>query len=236
MTNNRLQGFFFLFIASFIMMAVLFSESRGGTLAMGLILVLMLIALPMSRKNKIRMTGCLLLLTIAFGSVVGFGSIIDRFMLIQGSGLARLNIWISSLPMLYDHMITGIGYGSYVLLSTIYLKRFPETVLFDRAHNDYLELTIELGIPMAMFLFSSLFIFLFLQMRNTLLYRNKKLSELRSSRIIATVALAAIAGFLFHGIADFGWRLPTNLLYVVTLFVLVNNGINANSAPQKTFQ
>jgi O-antigen ligase len=225
LNNETLQGFLFLLISSFIMMAVLFSESRGGIISMGLILVMMLILLPMNRKNKLRMAACLILLTMIYGSAVGFTSIIDRFMLIQGSGEARITIWLASLPMLYDHLLTGIGYGSYVLLSAVYLKNFPEHLLFDRAHNDYLELTIELGVPMALILFITLFTFIYIQTRRTLRYRKNRLTSLRSSKIIAIVALCAVTGFLFHGIADFGWRLPANLLYVITLIVLINNGM-----------
>ena len=55
--GHRLRGIVFLFLASFIMMAVVFSQSRGGIISMAIILVLLLVALPVSRKNKLRLTG-----------------------------------------------------------------------------------------------------------------------------------------------------------------------------------
>jgi len=223
-TPDILTGFFFLFLASFIMMAVIFSQSRGGALAMALIMVMMLVFLPLARKNKIQLTACLLLLTAAYGSVVGFSSVIDRFLAIGDSGLARINLYRTSLPMLYDHLITGIGLNSYELLSPVYLKNFPEHIHFYRAHNEYLELTIEVGIPIALLFFGTLFTALFLQAKHLYHYKGKKISDLPSTKIIAIVSFCAIVGFLFHGIADFGWHLPTNLLYVVTLIGLVNNG------------
>lgn len=226
-TRETIQGFLFLFLASFIMMAVIFSQSRGGTIAMVLIMVLLLLFLPLERKNKIRLTFCLLLLTFGYGSLVGFSSVIDRFLDIQGSGLARIDIYLASLPMLYDHLITGIGLGSYELLSPVYLKNFPEHILFAKAHNEYLELTIDLGIPMALFFFSTLFTAFFLQAKQLWPNRRINISELQPPDIIAIVSFCAIAGFLFHGIADFGWNLPANLLYVVTLLVLANQGCRA---------
>ena len=222
-STNSLKGFLFLFLASFMMMAVLFSQSRGGAISMLMIMVLLLFFLPLARKNKIRLTLCLLLITIFYGSAFGFSSIIDRFENIEGAGLNRINIYRNSLPMLYDHLITGTGLNSYELLSPIYLKNFPENIHFYRTHNEYLELAIELGLPMALLFFTLLFTALFLQAKRLYPSRKKNISRLSSEKIIALVCLCAIAGFLFHGIADFGWHLPANLLYVVTLIVLVKN-------------
>jgi len=223
-TSRRLQGFLFLFVASCIMLAVLFSQSRGGIIAMVLVMVLLLFLAPLTGKNKIRLSSCLLLFTLAYGSAIGFSSIIDHFMVIGGSGLARINIYLASLPILYDHSIAGIGLESYRLLSPVYLKNFPENILFDRAHNEYLELTIELGLPMALFFFGALFTALYGQAQKIVHFRRKKLSELDFSNIVALVAFCGVAGFLFHGLADFGWHLPANLLYFVTLTVLVHHG------------
>ena len=231
-SSKGLQGFLFLFTASFIMMAVLFSQSRGGAITMVLVMGFLLLALPLERKSKIWLTGCILLLTTVYGSAVGFTAVFDRFLLIQGSGTARLDIWFASLPMLYDHLITGIGLNSYQVLSSVYLKGFPESFLYDRAHNEYLELTIELGIPIALLFFSTLFIGMLLQLKWLWQQRNKKLFDIRSPQLMALLAYAGIAGFLFHGIADFGWRLPANLLYVVTLTAIVQHGSHIHQSQQ----
>jgi len=191
---------------------------------MVLIMVLLLFLAPLTGKNKLRLSSGLLLFTLAYGSAIGFSSIIDRFMNIGTSGLSRINIYLASLPILYDHSIAGTGLESYRLLSPVYLKNFPENVLFDRVHNEYLELTIELGIPMALFFFGALFTALYGQAKKIVCFRRKKLSELDFSNIVALVAFCGIAGFLFHGLADFGWHLPANLLYFVTLMVLAHHG------------
>jgi hypothetical protein len=227
--TDSLKGFLFLFLASFIMMAVLFSQSRGGTISMVVIMVLLLFFLPLQRKNKIRLSFCLLLITIFYGSAFGFSAIIDRFQNIEGAGLNRINIYRNSLPMLYDHLITGIGLNAYELLSPIYLKNFPENIHFYRTHNEYLELAIESGLPVALLFFSTLFTALFFQAKRLYRYRGKKISNLSHAKITAIVSFCAITGFLFHGIADFGWHLPVNLLYVVTLVVLVVNGIRSQT-------
>ncbi len=225
--NHRFQGFFFLFLSSLIMLAVLFSQSRGGILSMILILLLLLIFFPISLKNKLFLSGFFIIFSASYGSIIGFTSIVDRFMLIQQGGQIRFNIWLSSLPMLYDHLLLGTGIGSYILISTIYLKKFPENIIFDRAHNDYLEFAIELGLPLALFFLCALLVLLFLQIKKIWPYTKKKLYKLSSPVIIALVSSAAIIGFIIHGVVDFGWRLPANLLYFTTLFILLQHGSHA---------
>ena len=223
-SNRRLRGFLFLFFASLIMLAVLFSQSRGGVISMLFILSILLISLPVSPKNKLLLSGFFVLFTVSYGSIIGFTSVLDRFMLIQQGGQTRVNIWLSSLPMLRDHLLVGTGIGSYILLSPVYLKLFPENITFDRAHNDYLEFAIELGLPLALFFFCTLSAFLLLQVRKIWPYTKRKLYQLPSPTVIALVSIAAIIGFIIHGTVDFGWRLPANLLYFTTLFVLLQHG------------
>ena len=145
-------------------------------------------------------------------------------MLIQQGGENRINIWLSSLPMLQDHLWAGAGIGSYSMLSDIYLKLFPEHIIFDRAHNDYLEFAIEFGLPAALFFFSVFLLFLLLYIKKICPYTKKQLFRIPSAIIISVVSAAALIGFIIHGTVDFGWRLPVNLLYVTTLFVLLQHG------------
>ncbi|MCW5213359.1 O-antigen ligase family protein [Desulfobulbus sp. TB] len=222
--NRRLKGFFFLFLSSITMLAVLFSQSRGGILSMIFILFILLIFLPVNLKNKFLLSAFFIFFAISYGSIIGFTSIFDRFMLFQQGGEIRFNIWLSSLPMLRDHLFVGTGIGAYILLSPIYLKQFPENIAFDRVHNDYLEFAIELGLPLALFFLCILFCLLFLQIKKIWPYTKKELHRLASPVLVSLVSSAAIIGFIMHGIVDFGWRLPANLLYFTTLCILLEHG------------
>lgn len=232
-TNRRLRGFLFLFFASVIMLAVLFSQSRGGIISMILILSVLLVLLPVNLKNKLLLSVFFLLFTLSYGSIIGFNSVLERFMLIYQGGEGRFNIWLSSLPMLQDHLLIGTGIGSYILLSSIYLKKFPENITFDRAHNDYLEFAIELGLPFSLFFFCICIIFFLLLMKKIWPYTRTKISKLPSSALISIISTAAITGFVIHGTVDFGWRLPANLLYFTTLLTLAQQGgqFASHSAP-----
>lgn len=203
----------FLFGAGIMMLAVFFSLSRGGTIALFCTAVIIALTMPFSKQKKV-VTVLLLLLFLGFyGALLGgYGDLLKRFADFQTSALKRFTVWKMSLPMLVDHPLAGIGLESYSKLSPLYLKNFRPDLLWDRAHNEYLELAIELGWP-AMFLFigylfSSLFIF------------GRSILQ-KKEAILGIAAFAGICSFFIHGITDFGWQLPANSVYCVTLMALV---------------
>ena len=223
-TKHRLQGYILLFFTSILMLANLFSQSRGGTLSMIFIVFLLVLVIPISYRIKSFFSISLLLFIALYGSLIGFNNIFERFMLIQESSDVRLNIWLSSLPMLRDYIFSGSGIDSYITLSAVYLKHFPENILFDHAHNDYLEFAIELGLPLALFFFTAFIIIFLRTIKKIWPYTKTRFTALPSSVIIALVSAPALAGFLVHGTVDFGWRLPANLFYATTLIVLLRHG------------
>jgi hypothetical protein len=208
-----------LFGGGAMIVAVLFSLSRGGILSMTLTAALLAFVLPFSIRGKVKFFTVFGLFILGYVLMLGIDTIIDRFATMPDSGATRLDLYRYSLRMLGDHWLTGIGMGSFSLLSPIYLHGFPEQIHFTRAHNEYLELFIELGIPMALLLFSWVGIgmgFLFFQ----LIKNPRRSRRVRADSAIAAACLCGLFSFLFHGIADFGWRLPVNLIYALTLLAI----------------
>lgn len=207
------------------LMAVLFSLSRGGIIAMLLVLVFLAVLLPVGKKKKLIFAGFFLSFIVAYGFLLGLENVITRFDSIGTSGSSRFEIYLGSLQMLWDHWLTGIGLGSYTLLSPIYLEGFRVNIHYDRVHSEYLELMIELGIPTATLLFCWLAAIM-LTSGMTLLGKTRAMAKHFAPRtLIAMVAYCGLLGFLIHGLIDFGWRLPANLFYAVTLAALVNYGL-----------
>ncbi|NTW88066.1 MAG: O-antigen ligase family protein [Desulfobulbaceae bacterium] len=218
-STANLQAPLMIFAAGIMILAILFSLSRGGILAMVLVALMLLIILPFSKAGKI---GCLVLfvcLIVGYGTVLGLDTIVTRFDSLDNSGAHRLTIYLASLPMFWDHWLTGIGIGSYALLSPLYLKGFPTNILYDRVHNEYLELLIELGLPAAILLFGWILIGV-LKLLVGLSLRQKHQEIDLNRRVLGTAAFCGVAGFLIHGLADFGWRLPVNLVYCATLLAI----------------
>ncbi len=206
-----------MFAAGMMILAVLFSLSRGGILAMGLVGFLLLVMLPFRRSGKIAGLSVFLCLLGAYVALLGFDTIASRFDTLDSSGANRLSLYLASLPMLWDHWLTGIGMGSYALLSPVYLKGFPASTLFDRVHNEYLELIIELGVPAAVLLFTWIFAGM-TKLLAGFVWGKREIDLER--QVIGAAAFCGLVGFLVHGFADFGWRLPANLVYCATLLAM----------------
>jgi O-antigen ligase len=203
----------FLFGAGMIILAVLFSLSRGGIIALLCIAVFLGAGMPFPRREKVRAVLVLVIFLAVYGALLGgYGTLLQRFADFKSGAGERFSIWCMSLPMLFDHPLTGIGLESYIRLSPLYIKNGSGTLLWDRAHNEFLELAIELGWP-AMLLFCA---FLFSGLSG-LARRLRRRQDL----LIGMAAFAGICGFFIHGLVDFGWHLPANCVYCVTLLALL---------------
>ena len=95
---------------------------------------------------------------------------------------------------------------------------------FDFAHNEYLELAIELGLPAAILLF----LWMLRQVWKSGMKAVKAGRKIDTftffpeKTIIVIGSFCAIAGFLLHGFVDFVWRLPANAFYAVTIMAMLN--------------
>jgi O-antigen ligase len=218
-STTKLQAPLMIFAAGTMILAILFSLSRGGILAMLLVVLLLMVILPFSKVGKI---GCMVVfvcLIAGYGYLLGFEAIVSRFDSLDNSGAHRMEIYLASLPILWDHWLTGIGIGSYELLSPLYLKGFPTNILYDRVHNEYLELLIELGIPLATLLFCWILAGMLKLLARLVLLQKQGDIDL-NHRVMGAVAFCGLVGFLVHGFADFGWQLPVNLVYCTTLLAI----------------
>lgn len=207
-----------IFAAGTMILAILFSLSRGGILSMVLAALLLLTMLPFSRSKKIGYMIVFISFILAYGALLGLDTVVTRFDSLDGTGAHRLDIYLSSLPMLKDHWLTGIGIGSYALLSPLYLKSFPTNILYDRVHNEYLELIIEVGVPVAALLFAWMLAGMKMLARLSLWQEHPGMRLNR--HVMGVAAFCGLMSFLAHGLVDFGWRLPVNLIYCMTLLAI----------------
>ncbi len=222
--TEKLAPLFFL-ATGIMLLAVLFSLSRGGIISMFLVMLLLNFFLPISRKLKCIFCGLFVCFILGYGSLLGLETLVSRFDNIGSSGSGRWAVYLASLPMLMDHIFTGIGLGAYSLLSPVYLKGIATVSHFDKAHNEYLQLAIEVGLPAALLFFSWLF-WAMMMARKKLLQKIRMSGEkVEPTLVIGGAAFCGIVGFFIHGCIDFGWHLPANLFYVVTLAALLSHSI-----------
>jgi O-antigen ligase len=139
--------------------------------------------------------------------------------LVIGSG--RWLVWQDAVRMLSDYCWTGIGLGGFKWLYPRYQSR--ELLMgWSHAHNDYLELLVELGLP-AFLVLSVAFIGI-----GVVLLR--ALSHLETKEYFTLCGiLAALFAFLIHGMMDFNWAIPINNLMVILITGL---GIRLQQFPE----
>ncbi len=226
--RGRTGAVLLFFLACFMVLSVLLSLSKGGILSMLFLVFLLIIFLPFARKAKWLFGGVFVSVLGVYLYLIGIDSVINRFFSLGRSSAVRMELYLKSLPVLWDHWWTGVGLGGFTHLSPVYLKGFPAGVHFYRVHNEYLELLIELGGPLGVLFFAWLLagmLSLIIQ-----IYRAKKYNTRSADSIILSIAaLCALVGFLLHGVIDFGWRLPAALFYAVTLLGIINFCLGAST-------
>ncbi|HEV8587041.1 MAG TPA: O-antigen ligase family protein [Methylomirabilota bacterium] len=130
-------------------LALVFTLSRGGVLGVGvglLAFLLLLGAVGRARRSAL-LAGVLLVGVGAYGAWIGFGPLLERFGDAAGASVDRFTQYTASLGLFRDFPLFGVGLGAY---REIYFRYQPAAhsagvVYYPYAHNDVLQLAIELG-------------------------------------------------------------------------------------------
>jgi O-antigen ligase len=150
-----------------------------------------------------------IILSICLAAWIGPGPIVSRFQTVNEEyslgGQSRLSMWRDALPLIKEHPWLGTGLGTFPIAytsgQTAFLSQFV-----NHAHNDYLELAADLGIPAALVLFGSILFILARAIRSFLT------GERDFERIVALGCVGSIVAILLHSFADFNLYIPANAL------------------------
>jgi len=131
--------------------ALLLTDSRGGFLATATGLIALIGAFAATRVIRRRHSLMLGGMTIAAGLVffaLSGGTVTERLANTDFERENRLKAYQLTLDAAGDVAWTGSGYGSYQEVFRMYRD---ETIpgVYDKAHNTYLELALELGLPVS---------------------------------------------------------------------------------------
>ncbi|MCP3963509.1 MAG: tetratricopeptide repeat protein [bacterium] len=200
-----------LFLSAYLAVAVVFSLSRGG--ALGLIVslgfFLLLQALCREERRQLWVAGALVLLVVLLTAWLGVSPFLERLQELRSSwptGDLRKEIWLGTLSMISDSPWLGTGPGTYAHAYGRYQTELTAGHFVDHAHNDYLEVTAEIGLPG--FLVASICIAgLFGTAIRKLLGQKD-----RHLRVIGFGALTSCFGLLVHSAVEFNFYIPANAL------------------------
>jgi O-antigen ligase len=149
-----LGPFVLLVAAVVIATALLFTQSRGGffSTAIGVMALAFAIRLPARRRGADgRLPIFALSLAIAAVILVSFSgsNLMGRLGDFAASEKGRSGIYALTLRAIGDQPLLGVGLGGFHDAFQMYRdsRLDQEVAIFDRAHNTYLELALEAGLP-----------------------------------------------------------------------------------------
>ena len=156
------RAWMFLMTGALLFLAILFSLSRGGTLAAmaGTVVAAGLLwrRLPGRHRSLSRSLAAGTALVIVAGSLwIGIQPVLERFVQVPAGAVDRSSIWRGTGAIIGDNPLMGVGAGVHGWAFTLYQDRNPDT-FYDHAHNDYLEAAAEWGVPAAAVFFIAIII------------------------------------------------------------------------------
>lgn len=228
LSRLRQKQVFHGFVIGLMLLALFFSQSRGGIIGS---LAALTVLVAVSRRMRTRRMLVLVLgvwaVMLSYGGIIGFEAILQRFDQLELGAAGRVQLWRTALAILADHPWTGIGVGAFGDLFRVYQDFLDDTMTSSHAHNDYLQLLVELGAPVGALLLTAVWAYWWRTACRLARARRREgretaaeaAAELR--RLPAVGALAGVAAFLCHAWVEFNWQVPANALYFVLLLVLM---------------
>lgn len=208
---------FYTFLSILLVVAVIFSRSRGGIVGAAFTIVVLGLLVQLKTRRKAWMLGlaAFLLVAVAYGTWIGLAPVLFRFEQVGGGTQyleteGRLQFWHDTLHVIHDYPWTGTGLGTF---STSYRHYQTSWVTYfvDHPHNDYLEFTSETGIPGAVLLFAPI-VYLLIWMIVSFL------SDSRRYRPAVTLGcIGAVLALLLHSVLDFNLQVPANALILAVV-------------------
>jgi O-antigen ligase len=215
------KGSLLLMVAIFIFIAIVFSLSRMG-LVTAVFSIFSVALLTRFAKSIGRVNWKLILGSVFLAALIvvwiGVRPIAEHFarltadesVFVSESAEGRLDVWRDAAKLVRLHPLTGIGLGCFEFAFT----RFQSSQLMlivDHAHNDFLELTVELGVPASLLLLSLILSILFGGLRAAV-----RLSSRRDTAL-AIGCVSGIFALLLHSFVDFNLYIPANAVVLAVL-------------------
>lgn len=199
-----------------IVVALLATQSRMGLFAgiLGAFVVLLMV-LKQSKHWKVLIPGAIIVAAAtSFLIVWTFGQgVLERALTIEGSSEGRMNLYAQVWDVILTRPWTGYGGGAFSLFFPAFFGPPLNLVGFwDKAHNTYLALFSELGIPAG-----SLLIIASVIMFGRVLWSQLISNTLNPARLAGIGAMLTCA---VHSLVDFSLEIQANTFLFVAIMAL----------------
>lgn len=197
--------------------ALVLTISRAGFLAsMAGLVALILLVLTAARRRWLIVVVAVPVLGVLFAAMVLFGDDLGGRFELQSASDPRWAVLQRTLEAVRDAPLAGFGYGSFDRMFAVYrgAEAFSPWHHWDKAHNTYVELLFDLGIPAAAALFLLVGALLTVMLANAL--------RRQAPHMLSFVALAASVTVLSHAAFDFSLQIQA---VAITWWALVGAGL-----------
>ena len=215
-----------LMIALYLLIGVVLSQSRAGVVGFGAALLVVLLLSQFNNRSKISPL-------VYVGSVVG-GFIValtsDVALRFQGLAIGfdgRIEQWLPTYNKFQESWLLGFGGGNYE--QVFKLRNFGELgpLIYDHAHNDYLEVLLEQGLVGAVILCVLSFYLIFRMIK-----RYRKSQSLIRQKILLSCSFALVATMV-HSFVDFPLQIPANAALFACFVGILIAGMAMDMTHQK---
>lgn len=201
-----------LLLLGVLVFSVLFSLSRGGTVALGVSLIMMLGLLFHAQRLSGGAVAALLSMSLVAGSLFlmfGYEKVSDR--LDNWESDERLAVWEANWKIVRDFPLFGTGLGTHADACPMYYDPPFVEVEFTHAENSYLQIASECGV-----------LGLLLALLGVACCVKWCLRAIHSKgdvriRVLSAAVSASLAANVVHAVVDFTWYIPG--LMVITLLL-----------------
>lgn len=206
-------------MAGFTVAAVVFCHSRGGTITLGVVLLL----LALRSQRKLLATVALLAVAVPVVYLVR-DTLLDRMATLDNyeddaSAAGRIVYWTAALRVAADYPVFGVGFGgqNWVRESNRYLEGGNPRQHF--VHNNYLQMLVDSGAP-------ALAVFLIL-IGASLLWLNRQSNRFRTAapelRVMCHGLQVSLVGFLAGSM--FLSRVSYDFIYILLMTVAAMHNV-----------
>jgi O-antigen ligase len=200
------------FAAFFVLAAALVaSQSRMGVVAAGVGIVVTAVIICLTRLRA--RTALLLAAGLAAGAALVTlysGPLVSRFLEVEQSWGIRFALYRQVVDMISTRLWTGFGGGSFeVVYPTFHQLPVAPDRVWDKAHNSYLTLAAELGLPMAV-LVTVMFVVMATMIARGLL-RNRR------QWFAASIGLGCLTVVGVHALVDFSMEIQAVTVWLLAL-------------------
>lgn len=200
--------------------SLILSASRAGIISsiIGVLALALLSAFTGSlKKYRKILLGLCAFIIILFGVIFSSGGeiTISRFNDVISDSSSRLAIYDATINAIADQPLKGTGLGGFINIFPVYmadndLGRVDTITTY--AHNSYLELALELGLPAAMLLG-----YVLMRLWANCVYGTV---SRRKNNYIPSAAASAVIVVAFHALFDFSAQIPAIAILFFALLAI----------------